>query len=318
MSPTTLTRDGMTYSVIVEGEGPLVLLVHGFPELGYSWRRVIPGLVEAGYRVAAPDMRGYGGTDKPADVDAYSILDLVGDLVAVVHALGETQAVVVGHDWGAPVAWHAALLRPDVFRAVAGLSMPFQPRKVGKEPIPTLREICEKGDLGTFYVVAFQEPGAEDAFDRDPETALRKAFYAYDGATPDGERSTGFYRSDDWLGSMATPPRLPPWMSEDELAVYVRAFSEGGFFGPIAWYRNIDRNHRLMRHAQERRIVVPGLFVVGDRDPVRGYVGAAEIELKRWVPDLRGRVVVPGAGHWIQQERPDAVLDALLPFLRAL
>ena len=176
MQGRLVKTDGLTQQVLEAGSGPLVLLIHGFPELGISWRAQVEALADAGYRAVAPDMRGYGGTDKPEDTGAYSILNLVGDMVDLVRALGETQCVVVGHDWGAPVAWHCALMRPDMFRAVAGLSVPFQPRRPGGPPIPAMKAITKRAGLGDLYIVRFQAGDAHQQADADPATALRKMF----------------------------------------------------------------------------------------------------------------------------------------------
>jgi pimeloyl-ACP methyl ester carboxylesterase len=263
-------------------------------------------------------MRGYGGTDAPDGVDSYSIFHPVGDMVALVQALGETRAVVVGHDWGAPVAWHCALTRSDLFRAVACLSIPFTPRRAGRPPIPTFQAIA-KAMGKEFYILRFQPPGVEAAFDADPDRFLRTVFRAYDGATPDAERSSGFFEPEapimDALGRLGD---LPPWMDEAELKVYTDAFAAKGFTGPVHWYRNLDRTWEVGGFLQGKRIDVPGWFMVGEKDPVRGYSGSGEAELEQWVPDLRGKHVVPGAGHWIQQERPDVVSQGLIGFLKGL
>lgn len=318
MERRSIKTDGLTFSALEAGEGPLVVLCHGFPELAFSWRRQIPALAAKGFRVVAPDMRGYGGTDKPEAEDAYTILHLVGDMVDLVRALGEDHAVIVGHDWGAPVAWHAALLRPDVFRAVAGLSVPFLPRKPGRAPIPTWKALTARAG-GEFYMVRFAEAESEAELDADVEGALRRILYAYDGATAAEARSNGFLKPGrPILESFPDPGRTPPWLSPEDLAVYVEAFAAGGFGPPFHWYRNLDRNHELGAAWQGARIEVPGLFVVGEHDPVRVYAGHAEPGLKDWIPDLRGSHVVAGAGHWLQQERPDEVNASLVEFLRRL
>ena len=319
MQHRLIQTDRLTQAVLEAGSGPLVLLVHGFPELGVSWRAQVEALAAAGYRAVAPDMRGYGGTDKPAEREAYSILDLVGDMVDLVRALGETSCVVVGHDWGASVAWHCALLRPDLFRAVFGLSVPFQPRRPKGPPTAAMAVLARRGGLGELYINRFQPDDAHQAFDADPETALRKMFYAYDGATPDGRQSSGFLPEGVSLtASIADDATLPPWLSEAHFAEYVAAFAAGGFRAPLDWYRNLDRNWALTAFLQDARIGVPGAFVVGERDPVRHYAGAHEASLRDWISDLRMQVVLPGAGHWLQQERPAEVNRLLLHFLGTL
>jgi pimeloyl-ACP methyl ester carboxylesterase len=279
----------------------------------------VEALGEAGYHAVAPDMRGYGGTDKPVEPDSYSILHLVGDMVDLVRALGETSCVVIGHDFGAPVAWHCALTRPDMFRAVVGLSVPFQPRRPKGPPVAAMAAISKRAGLGELYINQFQADDAHRLFERDPATALRKAFYAYDGATPDGRQSTGFIPAgESFISTVVDEATLPPWMGEGHFTEYVAAFSAGGFRGPLDWYRNLDRNWSLTAHLQDARIIVPAAFIVGERDPVRHYAGRHEVTLGDWLVDLRGRHVLPDAGHWIQQERPEAVNRLLLDFLRGI
>ena len=309
MQTRRIATDGLTQSVLEAGEGPLVLLIHGFPELGISWRAQVQALAEAGWHAVAPDMRGYGGTDKPEGVDRHTILHLVGDMVDLVRALGHETCVVVGHDWGAPVAWHCALMRPDMFRAVAGLSVPFP-------PIPAMKAITKRSGLGDLYIVRFQDADAHVPLDADPQTALRKMFWAYDGATAAGDRHTGFLQPGvSMIDSIADHAVLPPWMSAEHFAEYVAGFTAGGFAGPLNWYRALDLNWSLTAWLQDRRITVPSLFIVGQNDPVRHYAGPAEAGLKDWLTDLRGQHEVEGAGHWIQQERPDVVNRLLLDFL---
>lgn len=316
MQTRHIQTDRLNQQVLEAGSGPLVLLIHGFPELGVSWRAQVEALAAAGYHAVAPDMRGYGGTDKPADTADYGILDLVGDMVDLVRALGETSCVVVGHDWGAPVAWHCALTRPDLFRAVFGLSVPFQPRRVTGPPTAAMAVLAKRAGLGALYINQFQAHDAHRVFETDVAAGLRKGFYAYDGATPPDRQSTGFIpEGENFISTVPADAPLPPWMTPAHFQEYVDAFSAGGFKGPLDWYRNLDRNWSLTAHLQDARIRVPAAFVVGERDPVRHYAGAHEAGLKDWAPDLRLQVVVPGAGHWIQQERPDEVNRLLLEFL---
>jgi pimeloyl-ACP methyl ester carboxylesterase len=316
MQTRLISTDRLTQQVLEAGSGPLVLLVHGFPELGLSWRAQVEALAAAGYHAVAPDMRGYGGTDKPADTAAYGVLDIVGDLVDLVCALGETSCVVVGHDWGASVAWHCALTRPDLFTAVFGLSVPFQPRRAKGPPTAAMAAISKRIGAGDLYINRFQPADAHLEFDADPAAALRKIFYSYDGATPDASQSTGFLPEGVRLtDSIADDAPLPPWMSEAHFAEYVAAFSAGGFKAPLDWYRSLDANWAATAFLQDARIRVPAGFAVGERDPVRHYAGPAEAGLKDWLADLRLQRVIPGAGHWIQQERPDEVNRLLLDFL---
>jgi pimeloyl-ACP methyl ester carboxylesterase len=319
MQTRHIQTDGLTQQILEAGTGPLVLLIHGFPELGVSWRAQVQALAEAGYHAVAPDMRGYGGTDKPAEAADYSILHIVGDMVDLVRALGETSCVVVGHDWGAPVAWHCALTRPDLFRAVFGLSVPFQPRRPKGPPTEAMAAISKRLGMGDLYISRFQAADAHEAFDADPAAALRKMFYSYDGATPDARQSTGFIpEGRSFISTVPEDATLPPWMSAAHFAEYVDAFAVGGFKGPLDWYRSLDRNWSLTAHLQDARVTVPAAFVVGERDPVRNYSGQHEAGLKDWAPNLRMQVVIAGAGHWIQQERADEVNRLLLQFVRSV
>ena len=317
MQTRHIQTDGLNQQTLEAGSGPLVLLIHGFPELGLSWRAQVQALADAGYHAVAPDMRGYGGTERPEACDAFSIFHLVGDMVDLVRALGQTSCVVVGHDWGASIAWHCALMRPDLFRAVFGLSVPFQPRRPKGPPLAAMAAISKRLGRGDLYICRFQTEDAHEVFDADPATALRKAFYGYDGATPDDRQSNGFVpEGQTFISVVPEDATLPPWMSPARFADYVDAFTAGGFQGPIDWYRNMDRNWSLTAHLQDARITVPAAFVVGERDPVRHYSGQHEAGQKDWLTDLRMQVVIPGAGHWIQQERPDEVNRLLLAFLR--
>ena len=319
MQSRLIKTDGLVQQVLEAGEGPLVLLIHGFPELGVSWRAQVEALAGAGFRAVAPDMRGYGGTRGPKGPENHTILHLVGDMVDLVRALGRERCVVVGHDWGAPVAWHCALLRPDVFTAVAGLSVPFQPRRPKGPPTAAMAAIFRRAGLGDLYINRFQDPEAHRPLEADPAAALRKLFWAYDGATPAGRRSTGFLPDGvDLLDAIDDEATLPPWMTPAHFQAYVAAFAAGGFGAPLDWYRALDLNWSQTAFLQDRRIEVPALFVVGEDDPVRRYAGAHEAGLKDWAPNLRRQVVLPGAGHWIQQERPDEVNALLLDFLSGL
>ena len=297
MPERLLATNGIELSVLDEGSGPPMVLCHGFPELAYSWRHQIPALVSAGYRVLAPDMRGYGRSSAPAEVEAYDIASLCGDLCGLLDAVGEQSAIFVGHDWGASVVWSLATLHPERVRAVAGLSVPFVPRAPAP-PIPIMR-----AHLGEdFYIVWFQQPGIADA------------------ALASDVRRT-LTTSRQWTAQWAEedpvrPPRRPDWLSEEELNVYVETFERTGFTGGLNWYRNIDRNWELTAPVAERRVEQPAFFLTGELDLVRGFMPAEA--MSGWVTDLRAQVVIPGAGHWVQQQAPEEVNAALLGFLDAL
>lgn len=296
MPERRIATNGIELQVLDEGEGPLVVLCHGFPELAFSWRRQVPALAGAGFRVLAPDLRGYGRSSAPVEVDAYDVVSLCGDLCGLLDAVGEQHAIFVGHDWGASLVWQLAVLHPERVRAVAGLSVPFVPRA----PAPPLSIMRRR--LGEdFYIVWFQEPGLADAaLARD----VRRTLTASRQWTA------------QWAEEDPAPPRRPRWLSEEELDVYVEAFERTGFTGGLNWYRNIDRNWELTASVAERRVEQPALFLTGELDPVRRFMPAEA--MGGWVSDLREAIVVPGAGHWVQQEAPEAVNDALVGFVAGL
>ena len=309
----TVAVNGIEMNVAEYGHGPLVLMCHGWPEIWYSWRHQIVALAAVGYRVVAPDMRGFGRTTAPADVAAYTILHTVGDMVALVAALGEKRAVIVGHDWGAPVAWHAALMRPDVFPAVVAMSVPHR-RRGAMAPLEMLRR-AGKSD---YYYLYFQEQAAEDEFARDPAFTLRCLFHIGFGETPRTEKMSLYVdRAKGFLG----PPRdvpLPPWLTESDIAVFADEYRRSGFRGGLNWYRNIDRNWELTSPWQGATIDQPALFIAGSNDAViTGSLGKRALdEMDSVVTNLKGKILIDRAGHWIQQERPDEVNAALITFLR--
>jgi pimeloyl-ACP methyl ester carboxylesterase len=289
-----LAVNGIELHVAETGAGPPVVLLHGFPELWYSWRHQLPVLAGAGYRAIAPDLRGFGSSSAPEEIEAYCLEAVSGDLTALLDRLHEQRATLVGHDWGATVAWQLALERPDRVAAVIGLSVPFGPRAPAP-PISLLRRAL--GD--DFYIIWFQEPGvAEEALERDIRRTL----------------TTSRAWTATW-GEGDDQPPLPAWMTEEDLEVYVDAFTRTGFRGGVNYYRNIDRNWERSAQLAERRVEVPALFITGSRDPVQRFMPAEIME--GWVSDL-SVVGVEGAGHWVQQERPHEVNDALVGFLRRL
>ncbi|MGI8335737.1 alpha/beta fold hydrolase [Actinomadura scrupuli] len=289
-----VATNGIELNVVEHGEGPLVVLCHGFPELGFSWRHQVFALAAAGYRTLTPDMRGYGGSSRPAGVEDYDILTICGDLVGLLDDAGADQAVFVGHDWGASIVWQMALAHPERVRAVAGVSVPILPRSPAP-PIPILRR--RLGD--DFYMCWFQEPGVADPV---LNSDVQRTLLADDIRTLQGD-------ADEPL-----PGR--PWQSENDFDVYVRAFERTGFTGALNYYRNMDRNWALTEYLDRRTIDQPSLFLTGAEDVVAEFMPAAK--QAAMLTDLRGHIVVEGAGHWVQQERPDEVNAALLDFLASL
>src|SRR5262249_49629160 len=318
-----IDTNGIRMHIAECGAGPLVVLCHGFPESWYSWRHQLLALAEAGFCAVAPDMRGYGQTDRPEAIDQYTLLHLVGDMVGLLDAIGAADAVIIGHDWGAPVAWSSALLRPDRFRGVVGLSVPFWQRLPFR---PT--SLMSQNEQAVFYQLYFQTPGvAEAEFERDVRRSIRSLLYSASGDAqrpPDagkpGHEVRMVPRQGGFLVHTANPATLPPWLTEAAVDFYVGEFTRTGFRGGLNWYRNIDRSWELFAPFAGRQITVPGLYIAGDRDLVVGFRGIDLIlaNLPRAVPNLRGTAFLPGCGHWTQQERPAEVNAAILKFIRGL
>ncbi|CAN5653541.1 alpha/beta hydrolase [soil metagenome] len=265
--------------------GPVVVLAHGFPDLAFTWRHQIPALAAAGYRVLAPDQRGYGGSSRPEAVQAYDIHALTADLVGLLDEADCAEAVVIGHDWGAMVAWHTALLHPGRVAAVAGLSVPPVPRPLSR---PTQRWREKFGE--DFYMLRFQEQGPADEFLAADVAATMRGLFAGD-----------------------PPAALPDWISQPEFDVYVDEFDRTGFTGGLNWYRNYDHNWATTPELDSARITVPALFVGGSADPVLGFMRpdrATDVAVGPY-----REVMIDGAGHWVHQERPDDVNRILLDFL---
>ncbi len=302
--------------VALQGSGPLVLLCHGFPESWYAWRSQIAALAAAGYRAAAPDMRGYGGTDAPAGADAYTMLHHVGDMTELVRVLGETEAVIVGHDWGAAAAWTAAMLRPDMFRAVVGMSVPFSP----PARVDLLTSLEQNG-IRTFYMQHFQTPGvAEAEFEADPEATIRRITFSMSGDGPDRVVAGVLAPGTGLLDNTVDPETLPSWLSADDIAYVSGEFKRTGFTGGLNWYRSIRRSSELLAAWRGCQIKQPSLFIAGGSDDVLKFPGAkARVDgLKDVLPGLRGCHILEGAGHWIQRERAAEVNDLLIGFLKGL
>jgi len=301
------------------GEGPLVLMVHGFPESWYSWRHQLPTIAAAGFRAVAIDVRGYGRSSKPLAVEDYRMVRLVADNVALVSALGHRTAVIVGHDWGAPIAWTSAMLRPDVFTSVAGLSVPFSPPG-DVRPSTAMRAMA--GDE-EFYVEYFQEPGrAEAELEADVRGWLLGFMYTASGDAPPPDLAKGTVATVRRGGLMKDrfhwPDPLPAWLTEADLAVYTSEFEHSGFRGPLNRYRNVDRDWEDLAAFRNARIDVPALFIGGDRDGPTMWGMPAIAAFERTLPQLHRSLILEGCGHWTQQERPDDVNVALVDFLRSL
>ena len=314
LKTTTANNIHMRYAEA--GSGPLVLFCHGWPESWYSWRHQLKAVSEAGFRAVAPDMRGYGGTQSPEPVEQYTLFHLVGDMAELVKALGETKAVIVGHDWGAPVAWHAALWRPDLFTAVCAMSVPYSP-----PGYIDILSALEKLGINDFYLQYFQKPGvAEAELQQDIRSALRRLYFTASGDMTDTSKGFGRLPGGTLLGNTADTEKLPAWMSETDLDYYADEFARAGFRGGLSWYRNLRRNWELGGPWRGQPIRQPSLFIAGSRDGVLRFPAAkAQLEAyPKTLPGLRGSHILEGAGHWVQQERPAEVNKLLVDFLKGL
>ena len=316
-----LDVNGIRMRVVEQGEGPLVLLAHGWPESWYSWRHQLPALAAAGYHAVAPDMRGYGGTDAPPAVEDYDILHLCGDLVGLIEALGEEQAVLVAHDWGAVVARDCVRLEPDRFSAVVNMSVPFG----GPGPTSPIETMQRRYGDNFYYILYFQEldadgNGVADAeFDADPRGILSRLYLT--GATRRPPEVTDPLRSaGGMIPRSGEPTDFPSWIDAGELDYYVEEFTRAGFRGGINYYRNFHRNWELTRELQDVPVSQPAMFIAGENDGVIGGATREELttRLRQAATDPRGVHLLPGAGHWVQQQEPQEVNRLLLEFLEGL
>jgi pimeloyl-ACP methyl ester carboxylesterase len=312
-----IETNGIRMHIAEQGRWPTVLLCHGFPECWYSWRHQLAALAAAGFHAVAPDMRGHGQTDAPAEIDRYTFLHSLGDMVGLLDALGVERAVIAGHDSGAPVAWLAARLRPDRFRGVIALSVPFRARGTVR---PTT--VMPQTEDAVWYQLYFQEPGvAEAEYDKNVRTVFRVGRIGVSGDAPPDWQPFGMVprRGSPFRWTVETPP-LPAWLSEADVDYYTNEFTRTGFRGGLNWYRNIDRNWELLAPFDGVPVRVPALYIAGDRDPVIKFPGMDQhiADLPKFVPQLRGTIMLPGCGHITQEERAAEVSAAMIDFIRRL
>lgn len=302
----------------LEGTGPLVILVHGFPESWYSWRHQLGPLAAAGYTACAIDVRGYGGSDKPPSIEDYALERIAGDLVGLADVLQPCEPVIlIGHDWGAPIVWNTALTRPDRFRAVAGLSVPFAgiPRRPFTEVFH--EHFTSRGLF--FYQHYFQEPGvAEAEAEADPRDFVHRMMYSISGDVLPGAYWTKPLGA-TFLDGLPDPQPVP-WLSDADLDYYEGEFRASGFRGALNRYRNHERDFAWLQGFEGRRIEQPALFIGGSRDPATFLFGATADPvgmMRGFAPAVEGHIL-DGVGHWTQQERPDEVNGLLLDWLGRL
>jgi pimeloyl-ACP methyl ester carboxylesterase len=312
-----IKSNGINMRIAEMGEGPLVVLVHGWPESWYSWRHQLPALAKAGYHAVAPDMRGYGKTDAAEKVEDYDIEHLTADIVGVIDAMGEETAIVIGHDWGSFVAWNCMLLHPDRFTALVAMSVPYGGR-AKQSPVDSWRTQHQDN---FFYILYFQEPdSAENEFDADPHAILSRLYLSPDSPR-DPPVNTNIKRiSGGWIDRLGAPKGLPDWLTQKDLDYYVNEFTEAGFRGGINYYRNFHRNWEITPQLNGAKVKQPVLFLAGEKDVVIGGANAAMLKgmMSRATSDLRDVTLIPKAGHWVQQELPNETNEAILEFLASL
>ena len=334
--------NGIRIHAAEAGKGPLVLLVHGFPELWYSWRHQLPALADAGYRAVAIDQRGYGRSSKLHDPAAYRISKLVADVCAVVGALGEKTAVIVGHDWGAPVAWTAAWTHPEIFRAVVGVSVPFSGRGLVALPGSPFGEVRPSeihrriaGEGRDFYQDYFATLGPIiDEIEEDVRGWIRDIVYTFSGDPPIPAEALAFAAKDPagFIRASAAciphgtrmrdrflaPERMPAWFTEEDLDYFTSEFERTGFAGGLSYYRSIEVSWEELAPMEGKPVTVPALFIGGERDAPTLWGAEALAATAKHLPRYAGNVIVRGSGHWIQQERPAETNRALVEFLRTV
>lgn len=302
-----IETNGVTLRTIVEGEGPLAVLLHGFPRCWYLWRHQIEPLKAAGFRVAVPDQRGYGASSCPSRIEDYNILELAADVVGLADALGEEKFYLVGHDWGCIVAWYTALLYPHRLHCVMGLSVPCIPMGPWAINPPGM-------DEHFWYIRYFQTPGvAEAEFEADIDRTMRFVNGARDDTA--GARADAGAAQVSFLGSGSPPARLSPAITEDDHAYYVASFKESGFRGPLSWYRNIGTIPTLTPWLANAKIQVPAYFLAGRDDPVLQFSAGSYDAQDANFADLRGKRLIDAAGHWVQEEKPAETTSAIIEFL---
>ena len=344
----TVNANGRRINLRLAGSsGPLVLLCHGFPESWYSWHHQLEALSAAGYRAVALDMPGFGRSAKPAAADAYSVIEVSSVCAAVVEALGEKTAVIVGHDLGAPVAWTAAWTRPEIFRAVVGMSVPFSGRGVGAmlgSPFGEIRpseagaKIAGPGRMFYHEYFAHHTDDAVREAEQDMRTWLTAALYSLSASRPLPPPLAGADLTRlppdillQFVGAamsvplgqgmsqlLEMPKELPAWLKREDLDYFVAELEYGGLAGPLNYYKNFDRDWERLESYQNKPLAVPALFIGGDRDIVTIWSQEAIARADEMITDLRGRIIIPNCGHWIQQEQPEAVNKALIDFLKSL
>ncbi|MEH6542327.1 MAG: alpha/beta hydrolase [Porticoccaceae bacterium] len=311
-----IQTNGVTLRTVVKGEGPLVILLHGFPEFWHLWRHQIDPIVEAGYKVAVPDQRGYGGSDAPEAIEDYDILHLSGDVVGLAGALGYEKFIVIGQDWGCIVAWHTALLYPDRVSAVMGLSVPYWGRPEAPDTLINPRGLEDK----FWYIREFQKTGAELGLQANTEATLRMTYHVISADSQPGTwmSQTNFPAGTSMRDMFGVPAELPAWLGREDLDYHIAQFQKNGFRGGVNWYRNLERNWILTPQLANAKFTQPAHFVAGAEDDVLLYVPSWEELMSAHFEDLRRIKLIEGAGHWLMLEKPQETTDEILLFLESV
>ena len=311
-----IETNGIKMRLAEMGEGPLVLLAHGWPESWYSWRHQIVGLSEAGFRVIAPEMRGYGKTDAPSEIDQYDMNHLTADMVGILDVLGEATATIVGHDWGAPVATYSALFYPERFTKLVIMSVPYS-GKQDQNPIEGMKAVLQDN---FFYILYHNEPNgvAEKEYDQNPKELISKFYQSPDSSRKPPEVSDPKRSAGGFLPRIGQPEGLPDWFTQGDLDYVVGQFKESGFRGGVNYYRNIERNWELTKDLKNHNIEVPTIFLAGSEDMVIGGANreALQDSMKEFIPLLEDVIILPNIGHWVQQEAAEETNNILIDFIK--
>jgi pimeloyl-ACP methyl ester carboxylesterase len=308
----TIATARMRHRVLDEGSGPPVILLHGFPEGAFSWRHQVRALADAGFRAIAPDQRGYAGAEPVVKVDGYDQVELALDVIALLDALGLDRVPLIGHDWGAALTWNTALLHPDRIASLVAMSVPYG----GRPPAPPTQLMKKRVGEAFFYMLYFQEPGvAEAELEADVRESLRRFYYSASGEARVGEMLGPYPKTSKLLDTLRASPALPSWLGAEELEHFTESFKASGFAGPIGWYRSMDRSWERTAHLADAKVTQRALFIAGERDPVILFSQSQIERMPGVVPNLAGIRMMEGAGHWIQQERPDDVNGEIIRFL---
>jgi pimeloyl-ACP methyl ester carboxylesterase len=306
---------------VVKGSGPLVVMVHGFPESWYSWRHQIDPIADAGFTACAIDVRGYGGSQKFPEVADYRMERMIADILGVGQALKPNEKIIlIGHDWGAPMVWNTTLVHPDRIAAVSAMSVIFS-----GVPDRSFDAVIKENfdDKNIFFYQSYFRPvgKAEAVFEADPRDFLKRFYYAISGDAPRGAWPVNKTSDATLLEGLPDPDPLPAWLTEADLDYYTGEFKRSGFFGPISRYRNHTRDWEFLQPCKGRKIECPAFFIAGNRDGAFNAFGLAKDPIgtmRRHVVNLEGGHVLEGCGHWTQQERPQEVNALLIPWLKSL